>query len=343
MTVYRIPTHNNYHKNGSLVFKKPRHPEHKLVITRYRLVMACLLAFLSVLVIVKLTTNSIGPERAAPAGLGAAVPASGTAVEITQLALQPEAPTVSSQISALFRSNSEDATFQWYRNGIELKGETAMTLAPLELRKGDEITFTVYTGDQEESVSAVIENSLPGVQSVRLNPESIHRGVDITAEAVGFDADDDFLDFTYRWIINGDEDTVNTGSVYPGDSIRRGDKVSVIVTAHDNEGSGKDFVSVPVVIPNAAPTIVSTPPSEYEAGRFSYRVSAVDEDGDKINFSLGDAPVGMTIDSVGLISWTFNDMETSVHDVEVIAIDSEGLSSSQIFSLSIEGAGDEGN
>lgn len=343
MAVYRIQTHSNYPKKETLVFEKPTPPKKKLAISRYRLVMACLLAFLSVLVVVKLTTNNTQTESAAPAALAAEESAPVVAPTVTKLVIQPEAPTVSSQISVLFTSTSDDVLFQWYRNGTELAGQTGMTLAPLELRKGDKITITAHTGEQEESVSAVLDNSLPSVQSVRLAPEAIHRGVDITAEATGFDADDDFLDFTYRWEINGDVDTVNTGSVYPGNSIQRGDKVSVIVTPHDDEGAGTDFVSVPVVIPNAAPTIVSTPPLTYEAGSFSYRINAVDQDGDRVNFSLGEAPVGMTIDSGGLINWSFGDLETSEHDVEVIAIDSEGLSTSQIFSVSIEGAGDEEN
>ncbi len=343
MVISRIPTHSDFHRNGSILFKKPGPPKHKLIITRYRLVMACLLALLAILVVVKLSIYNTGTESAAPVGLTAEEAAPVAVADVTKLVLQPEAPTVSSQISALLTSTAGDTTFQWYRNGIEMEGQTSMTLAPVELRKGDEITFTAYTGDTEKSVSVVLENSLPSIQSVRLNPEVIHRGVDITAEAAGFDADDDFLDFTYRWVINGDEDTVNTGSVYPGDSITRGDKVSVIVTPHDGDGTGKDFVSVPVVIPNAPPAIVSTPPSTYEAGSFSYRISAVDQDGDRVTFSLGKAPAGMTIDSEGLVSWSFDDMETSEHDVEVLAIDSEGLSSSQTFSLSIKGAGDEGN
>ncbi|MEM1263492.1 MAG: Ig-like domain-containing protein [Pseudomonadota bacterium] len=56
---------------------------------------------------------------------------------------------------------------------------------------------------------------------------------------------------------------------------------------------------------NETPAITSTPAFSAKTGLlYSYQVVATDADGDPLTYSLTDAPVGMAVDSNGLITWT---------------------------------------
>jgi len=91
-------------------------------------------------------------------------------------------------------------TYQWLRNGEEIPGATAATLAAKDLRKGDRITVRVTVSDLEattppqESQPAVILNSPPRV----LGGPRWETGPDgtITYQMVAEDPDGDVLVFT---------------------------------------------------------------------------------------------------------------------------------------------------
>ena len=85
----------------------------------------------------------------------------------------------------------------------------------------------------------------------------------------------------------------------------------------------------------SAPVITSTPfPVAKVGDEYDYQVSAVDADGDTLNFSLLNAPAGMTIDAAtGLIRWTPTAEQQSINDVLVQADDGNGGVDVQSFDV----------
>ncbi|MCA9207114.1 MAG: hypothetical protein KDA55_02110, partial [Planctomycetales bacterium] len=86
------------------------------------------------------------------------------------------------------------------------------------------------------------------------------------------------------------------------------------------------------------PIITSTPVFNAEAETlYSYQVTAVDPDGEVVNFSLaGNTPAGMTINAAGLITWTPMTSDSGDHLKNVAATDSIGATSTQGFLLAVK-------
>ena len=107
----------------------------------------------------------------------------------------------------------------------------------------------------------------------------------------------------------------------------------------DNGGFDLQYFQIQVAEPNTAPVITSTPPTG-PAGvglPYTYSVTAVDAQQDAVQFSLSEAPDGMTIDPVsGVVNWTPASDQVGVAIVTVVALDARGLSSEQTFDLSVE-------
>ncbi len=95
------------------------------------------------------------------------------------------------------------------------------------------------------------------------------------------------------------------------------------------------MVSQNMIIPNAPPRIVSTPP-EFRGGVYTYQVVAEDVDGDPLAYALAAAPPGMTINAgTGLITWNIDEKNAGSYPVEVIAQDPGGLKASQKYTLTV--------
>ena len=64
-------------------------------------------------------------------------------------------------------------------------------------------------------------------------------------------------------------------------------------------------VDVLATAPSSVPVITSTPPTAVRIGSlYSYPVQAQDPSGSPLTYSLIANPVGMTVDSTGMIQWT---------------------------------------
>lgn len=181
------------------------------------------------------------------------------------------------------------------------------------------------------------KNNPPKIVSVALSPpDRIYRGVDITAIPEGVDADGDPMSFQYQWVINGEVSPTESSAVLKGDRYKRGDKLSVKVTALDGEGPGEVYYPLPIIIPNAPPRFTSSPPMEFKSLTYTYYVRAEDADGDPIRFSLTSAPAGMTIDpETGSMDWIIGRGDTGDHTIEVVAEDGFGGKAFQKYTLSI--------
>ncbi|MEW8144030.1 MAG: Ig-like domain-containing protein, partial [Candidatus Thiodiazotropha endolucinida] len=101
-------------------------------------------------------------------------------------------------------------------------------------------------------------------------------------------------------------------------------------------------VTMTVAAQSDAPLITSSPITvAAENALYEYQIEALDVDGDIVTLQLDLFPVGMTLDSQsGLISWTPTSNQLGLQDVSVSAIDPEGLTDTQSFSIDVVNVND---
>jgi len=246
----------------------------------------------------------------------------------------PESPTSGDELHAVF-SSAVSVSWQWEKNGQLLDNEKSPKLARGRFAKGDTISVVVTAGGKEGKASVTIANSPPEIGAVKLAPDYICRGVDVTAIPSGIDADGDEIQYRCTWKVNGEE-TFDDSLVLKGSRFKKGDRISAVIAPYDSTGTGKAFRTQALMIPDAAPVFTSTPPASFQGKLYTYNAVAHDPDGDTVNYSLAKCPKGMTIDSKsGAIRWPVGTDDTGNHDIELIAQDSEGAKSFQQFSLHI--------
>jgi hypothetical protein len=97
---------------------------------------------------------------------------------------------------------------------------------------------------------------------------------------------------------------------------------------------------ITVLPPNSAPQILSTPRTLASPDfLYTYPVLAVDPDvGETLGFSLVQAPAGMSVDSLGMISWTPAAGDLGTHPVILQVTDNFGYSDTQLFEVRVQEA-----
>ncbi len=246
----------------------------------------------------------------------------------------PVAPSSSHDLRALY-SGDWGVCYSWVMKVLLIAWETTPRLSRQNFAKNDKIAVTVRSGNETGSATVVIGNAPPQVISIALEPAVVYTGADIIAKPTASDPDGDDIQYDYHWSINGQEVT-GSSPVLKGDLLKKGDKVTLLVTPTDGEQSGTPFKVDVATVSNSPPFFVSTPPENFSGMQYSYRASAKDPDGDKIAYSLATAPKGMTIDPVsGMITWLISKGDAGSHPIEVVATDPEGAKISQKFTLNI--------
>ncbi len=249
--------------------------------------------------------------------------------------ITPDSPTVTTDLTAVVSGMGKGVTYRWMINGSIIAGETGPVLLKGLYRKGDTITLIVTSEGKDATATTVIQNSPPRVVAVPFSPERVIAGRDISVVPQAVDPDGDDVMFHYQWTVNG-EDIPGDTSILKGNLFKRGDSVTLTVIPYDYEVAGEPFVSKALIIPNAPPQFVSTPPREFSNKTYTYQAKAEDPDGDPVTYTLGSSPQGMTIDPhTGLITWTIGGNQGGTHEVEVVATDSGGMKTYQRYTLSI--------
>jgi hypothetical protein len=194
---------------------------------------------------------------------------------------------------------------------------------------------------EEESADAEYSQpSLPSlgeIKSVKINTLSDNPRDGFIA-VIEYDGEDGgSTGFIYDWKHNGDDITgANEEKLEWKEGFKKGDTITLSVTPYSDLGAGVLSAEGSFTIPNSPPVITSEPDGSFEEGRFSYIVEAHDPDGDSIDFSLRNAPRGMTIEpAAGLILWEYGEKDAGDYKVTVIVTDSEGAQSRQELTLSI--------
>jgi hypothetical protein len=176
----------------------------------------------------------------------------------------------------------------------------------------------------------------PKVISVSYSPSLFHSGIDLQLRPeVDHPAVDD-VRFRYLWIINGEPFPWENEAVLSGDRFKKGDHLAVEVVPYTWECEGSSFRTKEIVVPNAPPRIVSTPPELFLEKPYFYQVEALDPDDDELTFALAASPQGMVIDPhSGKISWKTVSSATGMQQVRIVARDGEGAEAVQKFTYSL--------
>ena len=110
----------------------------------------------------------------------------------------------------------------------------------------------------------------------------------------------------------------------------------VEVTARDHEAFASPVRSVPIVLGNSPPRIISSPAALTNKERYEYLVQSKDVDGDTLTYGLETAPPGMSIDKItGQVTWYVTPGLAGTHRVKVLVEDGQGGMAWQEFEVVI--------
>ena len=286
---------------------------------------------------------SCGKERAAEPPTKKNSPPVMTSVQIL-----PAKPTAKNDLSLLVQCTDPDGDpityeYQWLRNDEEISGENKNVLATARFRKGDFFRVRVVAGDGKEkgepflSPAVRMVNSPPVIQEVSLEPSVLHAQDHPKVSVKGEDKDGDSIYYTYQWELNGDPVPEERGEKLERAPLKKGDRISVLVTPDDRETLGTPMKSDPVRVVNSPPAIVSSPPTSPEGNLYLYQVQVNDPDQDPITFTLQQGVRGMTIDTkTGLLRWEIRPEDKGAHTLVIEASDNEGAKSIQRYSLGVD-------
>lgn len=174
------------------------------------------------------------------------------------------------------------------------------------------------------------------IERIKVAPLQFNAQTGVTVEPYLRDGAGD-CDFGYRWLHNGEEDMFETSPLFPGEKLKRGDRLTVEITPVSYDGTAlapaiiQDMEAV-----NASPEIVSSPPRKISGNRFVYQFHARDADGDNLTYSLAESPEGMAINpDTGLIIWEFSEGDAGETGVKAIVEDGHGGRAEQTFNLNL--------
>jgi len=188
---------------------------------------------------------------------------------------------------------------------------------------------------EPEPTVTKVQNLPPKIDSVKLAPDIILPGTSIRAIVEANDPEGDLVMLDYVWKRNGQLIKEAIMDELDTTGFAKGDLVAVAVTPLDGNQKGEAKLSLPVVILDSPPRITSFPPAAVSNGTYSYPVIAEDPDGDKLKFSLEEAPSGMTIEAdSGRLEWNVPGNISGTFPVRVIVSDGDARAF-QGFSLNL--------
>lgn len=177
-------------------------------------------------------------------------------------------------------------------------------------------------------------NRPPAISELTLAPKVVIPGIPVRVEVKSNDPDQDDVRLDYIWKINGEVVSEQIGEQFDTTGLRKGDLLTVSVIPDDGKEKGQPRESNGILIQNCPPEITSMPTAGLSSGIFQYQVLAKDPDNEPLQFTLEEAPQGMTIDSTGMIKWSVPQGLQGKQQVRVIVSDGSG-SCFQAFDLNL--------
>ena len=232
--------------------------------------------------------------------------------------------------------------FQWIVNGVSVPGATGHELPADHVKRGDTVALEVVVSDgQVESAPyrtepVMVVNTPPLVSRVTIEADSLDKGNRVLAKVEALDPDHDDIQYVYRWWRNDKQVKEGEENVLDTAGFGRKDIVAVEVVARDQDSAAPPARSVPIVLGNSPPQILSSPAALTNREQYEYVVQAKDVDGDSISYGLETGPPGMTIDkATGHVTWKVTPGVGGTHRIKIMVEDGQGGTAWQDFELSI--------
>jgi hypothetical protein len=268
--------------------------------------------------------------------------------EVISVFILPDKPTKGDNLNLTIQSRDPDGDpityhYEWLKNDQEMIGENKNVLRSGNFKKGDLIKVKVIPSDGKEdgkpflSDPVKIFNSPPIIREVWIEPKVASARDNLKVYLKSFDADGDFIYYTYIWEKNGVVMAEEKAETLARNRFKKGDSITVTVTPDDRETLGLPKKSNAINISNSPPIITSTPPTSTEGKKYGYQVNADDPDNDPITFTLKSGPKGMEIgENTGFVRWDMKEEDKGTYLIEIEASDSEGAKSLQQYKLTVE-------
>lgn len=301
---------------------------------------ACLMVFLVTVIVpgCKKGRESAESSQVPAVTVPATVP-SPTAKErdaALSVMIAPDSPVARDMLRVVSADSVPIESYRWEINSQSVEGEKTSILPPGRARKGDTVTVIATAQGREGRATVQIVNSPPKILELPFSPADFYQGIDITVMPRVDDPDNDPVDFDFVWFRNEEMMPGEKSSTLSGLSFRRGDRIAIQVIPFDGTDHGETFRSRAVVVPNAAPDIVSTPPVNFKSRVYRYQVRAEDVDGDLLTYVLETAPAGMVINKVtGEIVWPIGADQSGENRVKIVVSDETQAIAFQEYTITI--------
>jgi len=182
--------------------------------------------------------------------------------------------------------------FSWWIDGERVALDSA-TFGPNAFRRDQDVACSIVPfdgtdiGDQVQSQSITVLNSPPRIQSVRVAPSPAFTNSTLTGEVVASDPDGDAVSYGWQWRVNDQE--AGTSAALTGSAFRRGDTVTVTVSATDGLDRAEPLTSAAITIQNSPPTApeVVIDPEDPRKGQSlvcEIATPSVDADDDRLTY-----------------------------------------------------------
>jgi hypothetical protein len=210
---------------------------------------------------------------------------------------------------------------QWYINNIINESSKGVTFHAETLSKGDVVKAVIVAdGKEYTSNEIIIKNTPPDFVTAKLLPSRPKLDSTFSLEVRAKDVDDDHVSFKYRWTVN---DTFAGEDNYLNMDFKRGDNVTVEITPHDGEVSGKSIRLTESIL-NSLPVFTESEPS-FDGKTYTYKMHITDPDNDTLAYTLEQGPEGMKVDPAsGSITWEVAEKDKGSHEVKVRVKDNNG-------------------
>jgi len=163
-------------------------------------------------------------------------------------------------------ADSDPIQFQteWLLNGAIVDGASDTTFQSNGMAPGDVLRCRVSpydgenTGTPVQSATTFIINNPPSFTGAVIEPDTLYGDVTVTCMAQGwFDVDDEPMQATYAWFVNGVVVSGETSQTLSSAQISSGDMVSCTATPFDDYDVGASVLSSSVPVMNSVPSIQS--------------------------------------------------------------------------------------
>ena len=170
-------------------------------------------------------------------------------------------------------------------------------------------TIVYYVNDGEySSNNALISIEIQNINDAPVIPElvglEVYEDSEFVLDINEFDVDGDELDIEIQINDNATYEVID-GILYVTPILNFYGDISITLSIADVEFSDSQTFTLTILSVNDPPVIVSfAPTSIFTHEEYSYQVVVEDPDDSEFEFELIDAPIGMTVSEIGLVTWT---------------------------------------